>query len=49
MTDYLIALATIIGIQVLLTLGLTLHYGTTGLVNFGHVAFYADKADVTVG
>ena len=41
MTDYLIALATIIGIQVLLTLGLTLHYGTTGLVNFGHVAFYA--------
>ena len=41
MTDYLIALATIVGIQVLLTLGLTLHYGTTGLVNFGHVAFYA--------
>ncbi len=41
MTDYLIALATIAGIQVLLTLGLTLHYGTTGLVNFGHVAFYA--------
>jgi branched-chain amino acid transport system permease protein len=40
-TDYLIALATIIGIQVLLTLGLTLHYGVTGLVNFGHVAFYA--------
>jgi branched-chain amino acid transport system permease protein len=40
-TDYLVALATIVGIQVLLTLGLTLHYGTTGLVNFGHVAFYA--------
>jgi branched-chain amino acid transport system permease protein len=40
-TDYVIALATIIGIQVLLTLGLTFHYGITGLVNFGHVAFYA--------
>jgi branched-chain amino acid transport system permease protein len=40
-TDYLIALATIIGIQILLTLGLTMHYGITGLVNFGHVAFYA--------
>ena len=34
MTEYLIALATIIGIQVLLTLGLTVHYGITGLVNF---------------
>jgi branched-chain amino acid transport system permease protein len=40
-TEYLVALATIIGIQVLLTLGLTVHYGITGLVNFGHVAFYA--------
>jgi branched-chain amino acid transport system permease protein len=40
-TEYLVAIATIVGIQVLLTLGLTLHYGTTGLVNFGHVAFYA--------
>ena len=41
MIDYLIALATIIGIQTLLTLGLTMPYGITGLVNFGHVAFYA--------
>lgn len=41
MTEYLVALATIIGIQALLTLGLTLQYGVTGLVNFGHVAFYA--------
>jgi branched-chain amino acid transport system permease protein len=40
-TEYLIAIATIVGIQILLTLGLTLHYGITGLVNFGHVAFYA--------
>ncbi len=41
MLDYLVALATIAGIQVLLTLGLHVHYGLTGLVNFGHVAFYA--------
>ena len=41
MTEYLVAIATIIGIQALLTLGLNLHYGLTGLVNFGHVAFYA--------
>lgn len=41
MPEYLVALATIIGIQVLLTLGLSLHFGLTGLVNFGHVAFYA--------
>jgi branched-chain amino acid transport system permease protein len=40
-TEYLIALATIVGIQVLLTLGLNCQYGITGLVNFGHVAFYA--------
>jgi branched-chain amino acid transport system permease protein len=40
-TEYLVAIATIIGIQALLTLGLNLHYGLTGLVNFGHVAFYA--------
>jgi branched-chain amino acid transport system permease protein len=40
-TEYLVALATIVGIQILLTLGLTVHYGITGLVNFGHVAFYA--------
>ena len=41
MTEYLIALATIVGIQALLTLGLNCQYGITGLVNFGHVAFYA--------
>ena len=41
MPEYLVALATIIGIQALLTLGLNLHFGLTGLVNFGHVAFYA--------
>ena len=41
MIDYLAAIATIIAIQSLLTLGLTFQYGLTGLVNFGHVAFYA--------
>jgi branched-chain amino acid transport system permease protein len=41
MSDYLVAIATIVAVQVLLTLGLNFHYGLTGLVNFGHVAFYA--------
>lgn len=41
MAEYLVAMTTIIGIQVLLTLGLNFHYGLTGLINFGHVAFYA--------
>lgn len=41
MGDYLVAIVTIVGVQILLTLGLTFHYGLTGLVNFGHVAFYA--------
>ena len=41
MIDYLVAISTIIAIQVLLTLGLSFQYGLTGLVNFGHVAFYA--------
>jgi branched-chain amino acid transport system permease protein len=40
-SEYLVSLATIVGVQVLLTLGLNFHYGLTGLVNFGHVAFYA--------
>lgn len=41
MPEYLTALTTIIGIQALLTLGLSFHFGLTGLINFGHVAFYA--------
>ena len=41
MVDYLVAIATVVGVQALLTLGLNVHYGLTGLVNFGHVAFYA--------
>lgn len=41
MDAYLVALATIILINVLLALGLTLQYGRTGLINFGHVGFFA--------
>lgn len=41
MSEYLLALATICGVQVLLVLGLNVQFGLTGLVNFGQVAFYA--------
>jgi branched-chain amino acid transport system permease protein len=41
MEAYLVAIAIIGAIYVLLTLGLTLQYGLTGLVNFGHVGFFA--------
>ena len=41
MDAYLVAIAIIAAIYVLLTLGLTLQYGLTGLVNFGHVGFFA--------
>ncbi len=41
MEAYLVAIATFGAIYVLLTLGLTLQYGLTGLVNFGHVGFFA--------
>jgi branched-chain amino acid transport system permease protein len=40
MIDYIVALATLVGIQALLTLGLNFHFGLTGIVNFGQVAFY---------
>jgi branched-chain amino acid transport system permease protein len=40
MEAYLAAIATIAAVYVLLTLGLTLQYGLTGLVNFGHVGFF---------
>jgi branched-chain amino acid transport system permease protein len=40
MEAYLAAIATIALIYVLLSLGLTLHYGLTGLINFGHVGFF---------
>lgn len=41
MAAYLIAVGIIAGIYMLLTLGLSLHYGFTGLINFGHVGFFA--------
>src|SRR5260221_5757472 len=41
MLSYLIAVLIVAGIYALLTLGLNLHYGFTGLINFGHVGFFA--------
>jgi branched-chain amino acid transport system permease protein len=41
MEAYLAAIAIIALIYVLLSLGLTLQYGLTGLINFGHVGFFA--------
>ncbi len=41
MEAYLVAIAIFGAIYVLLTLGLTVQYGLTGLVNFGHVGFFA--------
>jgi branched-chain amino acid transport system permease protein len=41
MLPYLVTIAIMIGIYGLLTLGLNLQYGYTGLINFGHVAFFA--------
>jgi branched-chain amino acid transport system permease protein len=40
MEAYLVAILIIASIYVLLALGLTLHYGLTGLINFGHVGFF---------
>ena len=41
MEAYLIAIGIVALIYVLLSLGLTLQYGMTGLINFGHVGFFA--------
>jgi branched-chain amino acid transport system permease protein len=41
MTVYLVAIGIVALIYVLLALGLTLQYGLTGLINFGHVGFFA--------
>jgi len=41
MDAYLLAVGTIVLIYALLALGLNLQYGETGLINFGHVAFFA--------
>jgi branched-chain amino acid transport system permease protein len=41
MTAYLVAMLILAGIYCLLALGLNLHWGYTGLINFGHVGFFA--------
>ena len=41
MTGYLVAIGTLVGIRALLTLGLNVQWGLTGLVNLGVVAFFA--------
>lgn len=41
MESYLVAVGIIALIYMLLTVGLNLQYGYTGLINFGHVAFFA--------
>ena len=41
MIAYLIAIATLVGIRALVTLGLNVQWGLTGLVNLGAVAFFA--------
>lgn len=43
-TSFLVTVATIACIYGLLTVGLNVHYGYTGLINFGHVAFFAAGA-----
>lgn len=41
MSGYLVAIATLVGIRALLTLGLNVQWGLTGMVNLGVVAFFA--------
>jgi branched-chain amino acid transport system permease protein len=41
MEAYLVAVLTVVLIYALLAIGLNLQYGETGLINFGHVAFFA--------
>jgi branched-chain amino acid transport system permease protein len=41
MEAYLLSVGIMAGIYLLMTLGLNLHYGFTGLINFGHVGFFA--------
>lgn len=41
MEAYLITVAIFVGIYMLMTLGLNLHFGFTGMINFGQVAFFA--------
>ena len=41
MDTYLVSIGIIVCIYALLAIGLNLQYGETGLINFGHVAFFA--------
>ena len=41
MDAYLLAVGIVVLIYALLAIGLNLQYGETGLINFGHVAFFA--------
>src|SRR5205814_8268051 len=41
MIAYLTAIATLVGVRALVTLGLNVQWGMTGLVNLGAVAFFA--------
>lgn len=41
---FIVTVATLACIYGLLTIGLNIHYGYTGLINFGHVAFFAAGA-----
>ena len=41
MIAYLTAIVTLVGVRALLTLGLNVQWGLTGLVNLGAVAFFA--------
>ena len=41
MDAYLLAVGSVVLIYALLAIGLNLQYGETGLINFGHVAFFA--------
>ena len=41
MSSYFIAIGTFVGIYALLALGLNIQWGFTGLVNLGHVGFFA--------
>lgn len=41
MEAYLLAVGSVVLIYALLAIGLNLQYGETGLINFGHVAFFA--------
>lgn len=41
MDAYLVSIGIVVFIYALLAIGLNLQYGETGLINFGHVAFFA--------